>query len=125
MAPLFRRKRLVSVRFWHSVLLAVLATISLSSTYKCRMEILVNQERLDPSVSSEATSQTPVAPPPLTEEDVNSEVELLLSPDLLEQVVVANGLQEPEKNTLSASLFFPIRMTIGTFPRPWTTLPKG
>jgi uncharacterized protein involved in exopolysaccharide biosynthesis len=103
-APLFRRKRLVGACFVGLALLAILATISLSSTYKCRMEILVNQERLDPSVSSEATSQTPVAPPPLTEEDVNSEVELLLSPDLLEQVVLANRLQEPEKNTLSASL---------------------
>ena len=68
------------------------------------MEILVDRERMDPSVSSEATSQTPVVALPLTEEEINSEAELLLSPDLLRQVVLANDLQDREKTMVSAVL---------------------
>jgi uncharacterized protein involved in exopolysaccharide biosynthesis len=80
------------------MLLAVVATLLLSGTYKCRMEILVDRDRTDPSVSAGATSQSPAMPLPLTEEEINSEAELLLSPDLLRQVVIANNLQENEKS---------------------------
>jgi uncharacterized protein involved in exopolysaccharide biosynthesis len=45
-------------------------------------------------VTTESTSQMVVASNPITEEEVNSEVELLSSRDLLEQVVVANGLDK-------------------------------
>jgi uncharacterized protein involved in exopolysaccharide biosynthesis len=41
---------------------------------------------------------------PLTEEEINSEAELLLSPDLLRQVVLANDLQDREKTMVSAVL---------------------
>jgi len=71
------------------------------------MEILVNRERVDPSVTSETTTQAPLTLLPLTEEEINSEAELLVSPDLLKEVVLANNLQEPEKKTLTASLFPP------------------
>ena len=46
----------------------------------------------------------PPSTPPVTEEEINSEVELLRSADLLREVVLANGLQEREKGTLSALL---------------------
>jgi uncharacterized protein involved in exopolysaccharide biosynthesis len=107
LTPLFRRKRLLGVSFLGLVVLAVLATLSLSSSYKCKMEILVNRERVDPSVTSETTTQAPLAPLPLTEEEINSEAELLVSPDLLKEVVLANNLQELEKKTLTASLLPP------------------
>jgi uncharacterized protein involved in exopolysaccharide biosynthesis len=102
--PLFRRKRLLTGSFVALVLLAIVATLRLSGTYKCRMEILVNQERTDPSVSPGATSQSPAVPLPLTEEEINSEAELLLSPDLLRQVVLANDLQDGEKGMLARLL---------------------
>jgi uncharacterized protein involved in exopolysaccharide biosynthesis len=102
--PLFRRKRLLRVSFLGLTILAVLAALSLSSSYKCRMEILVNRERIDPSVTSQTTTQAPLTPLPLTEEEINSEAELLLSPDLLKEVVLANNLQVREKKTLAALL---------------------
>src|ERR1035437_2226342 len=68
------------------------------------MKILVNRQRLDPMVSSESTLQQPLQPPPVTDEEINSEVELLQSADLLREVVLANGLQDREKTTPSALL---------------------
>jgi uncharacterized protein involved in exopolysaccharide biosynthesis len=98
--PLFRRKRVVVLSFCGTLLGAILAAVLVSHQYKATMEILVNQKRLDPAVSPESTMQTPVATPPVTEEDINSEVELLQSPELLQQVVIANGLQERERKSL-------------------------
>src|SRR5215510_3214565 len=97
LAPLFRRKKLFALTFCGMCLGAVLAAFMFSSQHEARMEILVNQERLDPKVSSETTLPTPTAPPPVTDEQINSEVELLQSPDLLQQVAIANGLLEREK----------------------------
>ena len=104
LTPLFRRKRLLGVSFLGLAVLAVLATLFLSSSYKCRMEILVNRERVDPSVTSETTAQGPLTQLPLTDEEINSEAELLVSPDLLREVVLANNLQEREKKSLIASI---------------------
>ncbi len=65
----------------------------LSRKYESRMEILVNRERLDPVVTTESTTQLPQMAPQVTEEEINSEVELLQSRDVLEKVVLACGLQ--------------------------------
>ena len=58
------------------------------------MKILVKRERVDPIMSAD-----PNAPPQgradVTEDELNSEVELLKSRDLLEQVAVASGLHSP------------------------------
>jgi len=107
LTPLFRRKRFLGFALAGFTILALLATFALSGSYKCRMEVLVNRERVDPSVTSQTTSQAPVNPLPLTEEEINSEAELLVSPDLLKEVVLANNLQERERKTLVAFLTSP------------------
>ena len=61
--------------------------------YEARMKILVKRERVDPLVSPDASSQQSVWLG-ISEEELNSEVELLKSRDLLAQVVVATGLHE-------------------------------
>jgi uncharacterized protein involved in exopolysaccharide biosynthesis len=104
LAPMFRRKRLMCLVFCATLLAAVFIAIGASSLHEARMEILVNRQTLDPMVISEPTHQTPSSPQPLTEEEVNSEIELLKSTDILRQVVLANGLQEFEKGSLSAWL---------------------
>jgi uncharacterized protein involved in exopolysaccharide biosynthesis len=104
LTPLFRRKKVLAVSFAGFLVLTVLATWSLSSAYKCKMEVLVNRERVDPSVTSQTTSQGPLTPLPMTEEEINSEAELMVSPDLLKEVVLANNLQERERHSLSAWL---------------------
>lgn len=103
-APLFRRKMLVGIVFVCSVLLAILVAVGVSGQHKATMSILVNRQRLDPMMSSESTLQMPSSTPPVTEEEINSEVELLQSADLLREVVLANHLQDREKGSLSALL---------------------
>jgi succinoglycan biosynthesis transport protein ExoP len=102
--PLFRRKGLFAVTFVALLLCTVAVAYSLSHQYNAKMEILVNRERMDPMVTSQATNQTPVAPPPVTETEINSEVELIKSPDILKEVVLANGLNKVEQGKLSAFL---------------------
>jgi uncharacterized protein involved in exopolysaccharide biosynthesis len=94
-APLFRRKRLLIGTFV-VVLVGVIGLAALSGpTYSSRMSILVNRERADTLVSTEATTQIMNGDNPVTPEEINSEVELLSSRDVLEKVVVANGLDRP------------------------------
>ena len=80
--------------------LVMLAGILSPPEYSSHMAILVNRERLDPIVTTEATTQLITPGNPVTKEEINSEAELLKSRDLLEQVVLANGLQNLEKNRL-------------------------
>jgi uncharacterized protein involved in exopolysaccharide biosynthesis len=106
-APLFRQKRALIGSFVAFAILASLAAYLMSSTYKCKMEILVNRERVDPSVTSQTTTQAPANQLPLTEEDINSEAEILVSPDLLKQVVLANNLQDRERKSIVAWILNP------------------
>jgi uncharacterized protein involved in exopolysaccharide biosynthesis len=102
-APLFRRKRLLAFTFGGVMLGAVVAAFILNSTHKASMEILVNEQRLDPTVTSQST-QGQASPPPVSDYDIGSEVELLKSPDLLQGVVLANRLQDRERKSFTAYL---------------------
>jgi uncharacterized protein involved in exopolysaccharide biosynthesis len=104
LTPLFRRRRLLILTFCGIFLGAIVAAFLLSSQYEASMEILVNRDRMDPVVTAEQFSQTTPVAPALTEEDINSEVELLQSADLLQQVVLANKLQDKEKDSILAKL---------------------
>jgi uncharacterized protein involved in exopolysaccharide biosynthesis len=104
LSPLFRQRRLFMLSFCGILLGAILAAVLLPSQYDAQMEILVKRERVDPVVTTEATTQMTQPAPAVTEEEINSEVELLKSRDLLEKVVLANGLQERHTNWLAALL---------------------
>jgi uncharacterized protein involved in exopolysaccharide biosynthesis len=92
--PLFRRKRPLIGVFLFVFAMAVSLGLLRSHKYESQMTILVSRERLDPVVTAGATNRIG-DPPPLTDREVNSDAELLKTHDLLEQVVVANGLQNP------------------------------
>lgn len=92
-SPLFRHRRLATMCFIAGLVCSVAAATLLSHKYESRMEVLVNRERLDPVVTTESTTQVPQMAPQVTEEEINSEVELLQSRDVLEKVVLACGLQ--------------------------------
>jgi len=70
----------------------VLAAFLQPPQYTSTTKYLVGESRVDPVVSTEATVQPMVKP--VSEEEVNSEIELLHSPDVLRQVVVACGLDQ-------------------------------
>jgi uncharacterized protein involved in exopolysaccharide biosynthesis len=102
LAPLFRHRRLMILCFFGVFLGGLLAAFLLANQYQAHMQILVKRERVDPVVTSEASPQTLQAAPPVTEEEINSEVSLLKSDDLLQKVVLATGLQEKAKNSVWA-----------------------
>ncbi len=98
-AILFRQKWVILGVFVF-VLLGVAVSGVLIPTYKAEMKILVRRQRVDPVVTSQQNaSQFPQYG--VTEEDINSEVELLNSDDLLRKVVLQTGLQKEESAGLS------------------------
>jgi len=93
--PLFRHPKLVILTFVGLLLATVLGTVLLPrNDYEAKMKILVKRERVDAAVTPgrDAVMSNPGG---VTEEEINSEVELLKSRDLLEKVVVSCNLQEP------------------------------
>ena len=107
-APLFRRKRILVSTFLTLLALSALVAFLMPAPYKAHMSVLVRHDRLNPVVSTEATTQVVNGTPPITEEETNSEMQLLKSHDVLKKVVMESGLDKP-KNTglighLSSSL---------------------
>jgi uncharacterized protein involved in exopolysaccharide biosynthesis len=100
-----RRKRTFGTCFLVIFLGAVLAAILLPLHYESEMKILVHRERLDPLVTAQQTAAVEQNLPSLTEEDINSEVAILRSEDLLENVVTACGLQNAKRNSWFVKLF--------------------
>jgi uncharacterized protein involved in exopolysaccharide biosynthesis len=98
----FRHKELMALSFVGIVLGATLVAVLQPSRYQAQMKILVKRERIDPVVTPQASTISPVAVP-VTEEDLNSEVELLKSQDLLEKVVLDCGLERKSNSTSAKS----------------------
>lgn len=88
----FRRRRVFGTCFLTLFLGAVLAAALLPRRYESEIKILLHRERADPLVTAEKTAIQETRPS-LSEEDINSEVEILKSQDLLEKVVVSCSLQ--------------------------------
>lgn len=96
-AVLFRHRRLLLISFI-AILVAVLLSGVLSPTYKAEMKILVRRERVDPVVTSQPNAPSQVFQEEISESELNSEVELLNSQDLLRKVVLETGLQEKQNS---------------------------
>jgi len=88
----FRHRRLIVLSFLGVFMGAVLAAMLVPPTYEAQMKVLVKHERVDPVVTSEPNAMPVLTNDVVTEEDLNSEVELIQSRDLLEKVVEACGL---------------------------------
>ena len=91
--PLFRHPKLVLLTFLGLLLATVVGIILLPNDYEAKMKILVKRDRVDAAVSP-GRDAVMSNPGEVTEEELNSEVELLKSRDLLEKVVVSCNLQE-------------------------------
>ena len=82
-----------------AILLVVLTFVLLRpARYESEMKILVKRERADPVVTPGESAQGQLWLG-VTEEELNSEVELLKSRDLLAKVVAATGLDQREAGT--------------------------
>lgn len=99
----FRHKRLMVLSFLGIFLGATLVAVLQPNRYQAEMRILVKRERVDPVVTADA-SASPQLAAEVTEEELNSEVELLKSKDLLESTIRACGLQNPTSSASSRVL---------------------
>ena len=86
-----RHRRLVTISFLGLMAGALLSVLLLPPRYKAITEILVKRDRADFVVTPSDGQQE--APTAVSETDLNSEIELMKSQDLLEKVVTACGLQ--------------------------------
>ena len=91
-AVLFRHKRLVAGGFVAIVAASVIYAWT-APRYQAHMKVLLRHGRLDPFVTPEQNSLPAVAHVEISEEEVNSEVELLRDQNLLGKVVTEIGLQ--------------------------------
>jgi uncharacterized protein involved in exopolysaccharide biosynthesis len=89
----FRHKRVIVLCFCGIMLGAILAALLQAPEYRASTKFLIERERMDPVVSPGQDPQMTVRVE-VTEEELNSEVELLDSEDVLRQVVVTCGLHQ-------------------------------
>ena len=108
-----RRRRTLAFCFTVVFLGAVLAAAIMPKHYESEMKILVHRERADPLMTAQQNAAMEQNMPGLTEEDINSEVAILKSEDLLEKVVVTCGLDKMQTHSLLdriLSMVFPQRV---------------
>jgi uncharacterized protein involved in exopolysaccharide biosynthesis len=96
----YRRRGTFALCFAVIFLGAIVAAAILPKRYESELKILVHRERADPLVTAQQTAAMEQNLPSLTEEDINSEVALLRSQDLLENVVTSCGLQNRKNDSL-------------------------
>jgi len=71
---------------------SIVAMFLVPATFQSKSQILVKRERVDPVVSAEKTNPVQMRED-VTEEQINSEAELITSEDVLRKVVLDSGLQ--------------------------------
>lgn len=98
-AVLFRHRRVLVISFFATLLAGVIAGFLAPHEYSAQAKLLVKRDRYDPVVTAESGVQQRAART-MTEQEVNSEVDLLKSRDLLQKVVLETGLHERKSESL-------------------------
>src|SRR5580658_8153103 len=88
----FRQKRTIVIAFLAILLGAGVAALVTPPDYQSSTKFLIERARMDPVVSP--GQDQGMVRSEVTEEELNSEVELLQSDDVMRQVVVATGLHK-------------------------------
>lgn len=100
-AALFRRKWMVLLIFLTVVAGTIVLTLVLPDKYESHIKILVKNQRADLTITPANATNTVVSEGEVTENQINSEIELLTSRDLLTQVVNDCGLAAAKPGLLS------------------------
>src|SRR5205809_2086165 len=107
---LFRRKSLVLSTVVAVIVGTAVLTFLLPDKYESHMKILVKNQRVDVAITPEQTTAAAVAENEVSENQINSEIELLTSKDLLTQVVKDCGLAKLEGGWFSRAATEAIRV---------------
>jgi uncharacterized protein involved in exopolysaccharide biosynthesis len=102
LTPIFRRWHFTVAVFLLALVAGISLVLMMGPQYTSRMAILVSRERQDPLVSAQEDKELVTAPNPISDEEVNSEVELLQSPDVLRKVVLETGLANEKPGFISS-----------------------
>jgi uncharacterized protein involved in exopolysaccharide biosynthesis len=94
-AIICRQRRIILIAFI-LVVIAVAASGFWAPKYEAQMKILVRRQRSDEIVTASGNTPAQMFNDQVTEQDLNSEVELLNSDDLLRSVVTSTGLSGVE-----------------------------
>jgi uncharacterized protein involved in exopolysaccharide biosynthesis len=90
-AVFFRQKRTILMSFAGVAAGVLLVALTIQTKYVATTKLLVKRERMDPVVTPEQTAPVMFSNT-ITEEEINSEVDLIQSDEVLRKVVLANGL---------------------------------
>src|SRR6266550_1334837 len=104
----FRHRQLIIVTCGVIFVGSLIYAVVTPRTYEAETKILVKRERADPVVTPE-NNASPILTTGVTEEDLNSEVELLKSRDLLEHVVITCGLDRLPAYSVLGSVLRAVR----------------
>jgi succinoglycan biosynthesis transport protein ExoP len=99
----FRHQRVLVLCFAGVLLGVGLSALFLPTKYRAETKLLVKRDRVDPVVSPDQNAPM-MFHDTVSEEEINSEVELIQSPDVLQKVVVTCGL---DKKKFLSSLLHP------------------
>jgi uncharacterized protein involved in exopolysaccharide biosynthesis len=99
----FRHQRVLVLCFVGVILGVSLSAVLLPAKYRAETKLLVKRDRVDPVVSPDQSAPM-MFHDTVSEEEINSEVELIQSPDVLQKVVTACGL---DKKKFLSSLLHP------------------
>ena len=100
----FRHRRLVILAFLGTLAgVTLISFLYVANLYQAEMQVLVKHQRTDPLMTPRSISELfDVSNDIVSEEEVNNEVNLIQTPDLLRKVVLDTGLQN--RKTLSSYL---------------------
>src|SRR5258708_4301137 len=90
-AVFFRHPKLLAVSFLLVLAAGVMYAV-LAPSYKAQMKVLVRRGRIDPAVTPTQTASPTFEHDEISEEELNSEVELLGDEDILRRVVLDTEL---------------------------------
>jgi uncharacterized protein involved in exopolysaccharide biosynthesis len=99
----FRHRQLSAAALSIALLAALVAAFVLPS-YESSMKVLVKHERVDPVVTADNVTQMPITQ--VTEQEMNSEVELLTSNDVLRKAAIDAGLVGTPSNWFEKLMSF-------------------
>ena len=91
----FRHQRVMILCFVGVVLGVLLSAVFLPTKYRAETKLLVKRERVDPIITPEQNAPM-MFHDTVGEEEINSEVELIQSQDVLQKVVTTCGLDKPK-----------------------------
>ena len=97
LAVIFRQRRVILISFT-VIFLACFLYGFLSPAYEAGVKVLLRRGRVDPPMTPQPTATSEFLRTEITEEELNSEVELLRDAGLLREVVLATNLAERERS---------------------------